>query len=88
MALNDNLENFLQKAKQAETEGDAEQAAEFYEQVRQAYRQLAVRESQRVVLIDAAHTADTVEDQIWTTLISRFPALMKKSAIRNPQSAI
>ena len=65
-----------------------QEPAEFYEQVRQAYRQLAGRESQRVVLIDAAHTADTVEDQIWTTLISRFPALMKKSAIRNPQSAI
>jgi len=65
-----------------------QEPAEFYEQVRQAYRQLAVRESRRVVLIDASHTADTVEDQIWTTLISRFPALMKKSAIRNPQSAI
>jgi len=48
---------------------------EFYERVREAYRELAVREPNRVVLIDGSRNADEVENEIWTTLRSRFPSL-------------
>ena len=52
-----------------------QQPAEFYEQVRQAYRELAAREPNRIVLIDASGDADAIEDEIWKTLYSRFPNL-------------
>ena len=48
---------------------------EFYERVRQAYRDLAIRESNRVVLINGARNADEIENEIWKTLCSRFPNL-------------
>jgi dTMP kinase len=48
---------------------------EFYERVREAYRELAVREPNRVVLIDGSRNADEIENEIWTTLRSRFPSL-------------
>ena len=65
-----------------------QQPAEFYERVRQAYRELAKRESNRIVLIDGFRNADDVEHEIWETISSRFPALTKgpQSAIRSPQS--
>ena len=55
---------------------------EFYRRVRQAYRDLATRESNRVVLINGARDADEIENEIWKMLCSRFPALAT-----NPQSA-
>jgi dTMP kinase len=48
---------------------------EFYERVREAYRELAVCEPNRVVLIDGSRNADEIENEIWTTLRSRFPSL-------------
>jgi len=48
---------------------------EFYERVRQAYRDLAARESNRIVLINGARDADAVEVEIWKILSSRFPNL-------------
>ena len=48
---------------------------EFYERVREAYRELAVCEPNRVVLIDGSRNADEIENEIWTTLRSRFPRL-------------
>ena len=60
-----------------------QQPAEFYEQVRQAYRELAARESNRVVLIDGSRGADEIEREIWEIVSSRFPALAKTS---NPPS--
>jgi len=48
---------------------------EFYERVRQAYRDLAIRESNRVVLISGARNADEIENEIWKMLCSRFPNL-------------
>jgi dTMP kinase len=48
---------------------------EFYERVRQAYRELAAREPSRVILIDGSRTADTIEKEIWKVLCSRFPNL-------------
>jgi dTMP kinase len=48
---------------------------EFYQRVRQAYRELAGREPSRVILIDGSRTADTIEKEIWKVLCSRFPNL-------------
>src|SRR5438874_3839341 len=52
---------------------------EFYERVREAYRDLATREPERVVLIDGARDEDEIEKQIWKTLSSRFSVLAKTS---------
>ena len=65
-----------------------QQPAEFYERVREAYRELAKRESNRVVLIDGLRNAEQIENEIWDMLASRFPPLIKtpQSAMRNPHS--
>ena len=62
--------------------------AEFYERVREAYRHLAAREPNRIILIDGSRDAEEVESEIWKALSSRFPALAtnRRSAVRNPQS--
>ena len=52
-----------------------QQPAEFYESVRQGYRQLATQEPKRVVLIDASGEADEIQGEIWKTLLSRFANL-------------
>jgi len=52
-----------------------QQSEEFYERVREAYRELARRESQRVVLINGARDANEIENEIWEVVSSRFPAL-------------
>ena len=52
-----------------------QQPAEFYEQVRRAYRELAAREPNRIVLIDGSGDADKIENEIWKMLSSRFPNL-------------
>ena len=57
--------------------------AEFYEEVRRGYRQIAAEEPDRIVLIDGAPSADKIEEEIWQILSSRFPVLPG-----NPQSAI
>ena len=49
--------------------------AEFYERVREAYRQVAAHEPNRVVLIDGARSADEIENEIWKVLCNRFPNL-------------
>lgn len=66
-----------------------QEPAEFYERVREGYRQLAAHDAKRIVLIDGSRTADEVENQIWKILASRFPDLTSssQSAIRNPHSA-
>lgn len=56
-----------------------QQPAEFYERVREGYRQLALREPGRIVLIDSAQEADAIENKIWKTLCSRFPVIGKTS---------
>src|SRR5437588_7086623 len=48
---------------------------EFYESVREAYRELATRDPNRVVLISGWRDADEVEKEIWETLCTRFPNL-------------
>jgi dTMP kinase len=50
-----------------------QQPAEFYQRVRQAYRELAKREPDRVVLIDGSRDAGEIEKEIWKKLCARFP---------------
>jgi len=52
-----------------------QEPAEFYERVREAYRELAAREPSRIVLINGANDADEIENEIWNMLSSRFPNL-------------
>ena len=52
-----------------------QQPVEFYERVREGYRQLALREPGRIVLIDSSHEADEIENEIWKELCSRFSIL-------------
>jgi dTMP kinase len=53
-----------------------QQPTEFYERVREGYRQLAAHEPNRIALIDGARKVDEVENQIWETLCARFPNLI------------
>jgi dTMP kinase len=61
-----------------------QEPTEFYEQVREAYRQLAHRETKRIHLIDGAQPAEAIADEIWRMLSERFPELVlrEKSQIR------
>ena len=65
-----------------------QEPAEFYERVRQAYRELAADEPKRVVLVNGACGADEIETEIWKTMVARFPVFAEKSKIQNPKSAI
>ena len=56
-----------------------QQSAEFYERVREGYRDLAVHEPKRIVMIDSSGDVDEIEKQIWKTLSSRFSVLAKTS---------
>ena len=56
-----------------------QEPAEFYERVRGAYRELAAREPNRIVLIDGSRKADEIETEIWKMLCSRFPNLIADS---------
>jgi dTMP kinase len=58
-----------------------QQSAEFYDKVREAYRELAARESHRIVLVDGAQSADKIENEIWEMISTRFPKLVSKSKI-------
>jgi dTMP kinase len=58
-----------------------QQPAEFYEEVRKAYRQLAAREPDRMVLVDGSQPADKIGHQIWDMLAARFSVLARKSRI-------
>jgi dTMP kinase len=56
-----------------------QEPAEFYERVRQAYRELAKRESRRIVLIEGSQSADEIEKEIWQLIVSRFPDFARRS---------
>ena len=58
-----------------------QQPVEFYERVREAYRELAEREPERIILIDGTQAPDKIDNEIWKTLCERFPALDKSSNI-------
>jgi dTMP kinase len=55
-----------------------QQPPKFYERVCAAYRELAAREPNRVVLIDGSQPADKIENEIWKMLRDRFPNLAPK----------
>lgn len=55
-----------------------QQPAEFYERVREGYRELAMQEPKRVVVIDGTGDVDEIEREIWKTLSSRFQNLATK----------
>jgi len=57
-----------------------QQPAEFYERVREGYRELATHEPKRIILIDGSGDVDEIEKQIWKTLSSRFSVLAKTSS--------
>jgi dTMP kinase len=58
-----------------------QQPAEFYERVREGYRELATHEPTRIVMIDGSGDVDEIEKEIWKTLCSRFSVLAKTSDI-------
>jgi dTMP kinase len=53
-----------------------QQPVEFYDRVREGYRQLASRDPHRIVLISGSREADEIENEIWEVLHSRFPNLL------------
>jgi dTMP kinase len=63
---------------------------EFYERVREAYRELAAREPNRIVLVDGSRKTDEIEKKIWETISSRFPTFFSatKSKVENRKSQI
>jgi dTMP kinase len=62
-----------------------QQPDQFYEAVRKGYHDLAKREPDRVVLIDGSQTLGKIDNQIWETILQRFPALAKQIANRQSQ---
>src|SRR6476659_8672737 len=58
-----------------------QQPAEFYERVREGYRELAMHEPKRIVLINGSLDRERIETTIWEKLCSRFSVLAK---ISNP----
>jgi dTMP kinase len=58
-----------------------QQPVEFYELVREGYRELAAHDPKRIVIVDGSGDVDDIETQIWEVLCSRFPVLTK---ISNP----
>jgi dTMP kinase len=59
-----------------------QQPAEFYERVRDGYRELARHEPERIVLINGARHADEIESEIWENVCSRFANLTAGSRER------
>jgi dTMP kinase len=70
------MQHELRKADRME-----QQPAEFYERVREGYRELAGHEPTRIVVINGARDPDEIEEEIWKTLCSRFSMLAKTSNI-------
>jgi dTMP kinase len=61
---------------------------EFYERVIEGYRDLAKRESKRVILIDGSRSPEKIEDEIWKILSQKFPQLASTSNIKHRTSNI
>ena len=63
-----------------------QQPTEFYERVREGYRQLVAREPGRIVLIDGSRDAEEIENNIWEAVCSRFPLLTKTPNVEHRTS--
>jgi dTMP kinase len=61
---------------------------EFYEQVIEGYRDLAKRESKRVILIDGSRSPEKIENEILKILSQKFPQLASTSNIKHQTSNI
>ena len=60
-----------------------QQSPEFYERVREGYRELAKREPDRIILIDGSQDADAIENEIWKKLSSHFAVFEKTPNIEH-----
>ena len=58
-----------------------QEPAEFYEEIGEAYRQLAKQEPARIILINGSQSIDQIDNQIWEILVNRFPSFATKSKI-------
>jgi dTMP kinase len=58
-----------------------QQPTEFYERVREGYRNLAAHEPKRIVLINGSRDLGEIESEIWAKLCSRFSIPAKTSNI-------
>jgi dTMP kinase len=58
--------------KPRKTDRMEQEPAEFYERVRLAYRKLASREPQRILLLDGSRPPDQIEKEIWEHITVRF----------------
>jgi dTMP kinase len=58
-----------------------QQPAEFYERVREGYRDLAAHEPKRIVLVNGSRDPAQIESEVWERLCSRFSVLAKTSNI-------
>jgi len=58
-----------------------QQPAEFYERVREGYRDLAAHEPKRIVLVNGSRDPAQIESEVWERLCSRFSVLAKTSSI-------
>ena len=58
-----------------------QQPEEFYERVREGYRELAGQDPKRIVMIDGSGDMDEIETEIWRVLSSRFPILNARSKL-------
>jgi dTMP kinase len=52
-----------------------QQPPAFYERVREGYRELAIKQQRRKVLINGSQYPDQIEREIWMVLSHRFPIL-------------
>ena len=58
-----------------------QQPSEFYERVREGYRDLAAHEPKRIVLVNGSRDPAQIESEVWEKLCSRFSVLAKASNI-------
>lgn len=54
------------------------ESPDFYERVREGYRQLAQDEPARVILIDGTRAEEEIEQQIWRAISARFPVVNRE----------
>jgi dTMP kinase len=57
-----------------------QQPEQFYDAVRRGYRDLALREPNRVLLIDGSRPVEQIEDEIWQILTARFPQIARRKS--------
>src|SRR4051794_40479453 len=56
---------------------------EFYEAVRRTYRDLAKREPNRIVLVDGKGATESIADNIWRLISTKFPAFVERKSSKS-----